>query len=94
MDCNSINIPIKASSIIKVNKVDDYDKTNLKTYQLLIGKLIYLSYNTKKQSADPRIRYLRVAKQVIQYIKSIMTLGITYGAATVITTMTLKIKSL
>lgn len=29
-NCNSINIPMKADSVIKMNNTDDYKKTNIK----------------------------------------------------------------
>lgn len=32
MDCNLVNITMKAGSIIEMNKVDDYDETNFKAY--------------------------------------------------------------
>lgn len=42
---------MKAGSVIERNKADDYDKTDLKSYQHLIGKLMYLSCDTKLDSA-------------------------------------------
>lgn len=67
---------MKTSSIIEMNKADDYDKTNLKAYQRLIGKLMYLLFSTRpdityaigqlsKRNANPTIGYFRVAKRVV-----------------------------
>ena len=38
---------MKAGSIVKMNKVHNYDKTDFKVYQCLIGKLMYLLYDIK-----------------------------------------------
>lgn len=46
-DCNSVNILIKSGHFINIPEVDIYKKTDLKTYQQLIKKLIYLSYETR-----------------------------------------------
>lgn len=75
-DCNSVNISMKAGSIIEMNEVDDYDETDLKAYQRLIGKLMNLLCGTRpdisfairqlsKCNADPRISHLRAAKRVV-----------------------------
>lgn len=72
-DCNPITTPIKASNFIKMQRENNYKKADLKIYQRLIGKLIYLSCGTKldiffivkqfsKQNADPRMGHLKVAK--------------------------------
>ena len=39
-NCNALTTLMKASSFIKINKSDDYDKANLGDYQRLIEKLI------------------------------------------------------
>lgn len=52
---------------------------------------MYLSYITtadiafvieqlSKQNADPKVRHLKVAKRVVQYLKDTMHLGLTYRA--------------
>lgn len=46
-DCNFVNISMKASNIIKMNNLDDYMETNIKVYQRIIEKLMYLSYGTR-----------------------------------------------
>lgn len=42
LNCNFVNILMKANSVIKMNDLNDYEKLNIKTYQQLIGKMIYL----------------------------------------------------
>lgn len=50
-DCNSINIPIKASYYIEMSEADNYEEVDIKKYQKLIGKLIYLLYNIRPDIA-------------------------------------------
>ena len=72
-----------------MNEVDDSIKTDLKSYQRLIGKLMYLSFATRpniafvigqlsKRNAKLRVGHLRVARKVLRYLKGIMHLEITY----------------
>lgn len=44
---NLVNIPIKTDNFINMQEVNDYKEINLKAYQHLIKKLMYLSYKTK-----------------------------------------------
>ena len=44
---NPVSTPQKASNFLKIQGEDDNKKVNLKTYQRLISKLMYLSCNTK-----------------------------------------------
>lgn len=85
---------MKASNVIEINEVDDYNKTDLKAYHHLIGKLIYLSCSTRtdiafafrqlsKRNVNPWIGHLRVAKQVVQYLKSTIHLRITYEVSNI-----------
>lgn len=46
-DCNAINIPMKAGSFIEMHEEDDYKEADIKIYQPLIGKLMYLSCGTR-----------------------------------------------
>lgn len=75
-DCNFVSMPMKAGNYIKINNNGNYKKINIKKYQHLIGKLMYLSYRTRsnifsivgqlnKKNADPRIENLKAAKQII-----------------------------
>lgn len=88
-DYNSVNILIKAGSVIEMKEVDNYKETNLKAYQLLIWKLMYLSCGIRpdiafamgqfsKRNADPRVGHLKAVKQVLRYLKGMMHLRITY----------------
>lgn len=88
--CNSTNIPMKAGSFIDMQEEDDYEETDLKAYQRLVGKLMYLSCGTRpdiafvvgqlsKRNADPRVGHLKVAKRVVRYLKGTMHLGLMYG---------------
>ncbi len=67
---------MKAGSSIKMEDLEDYEKTDLLIYQQLIDKLMYLAYNTRpdiafavellsKHNADPRKGHFRVAKRVV-----------------------------
>lgn len=82
-NCNSIYILIKTGCFIKMSKFDDQEKVDFKFYQQLIEKLINLLYSTRsnitfaidqlsKYNADPRIGYMRIAKKIVQYLKSII----------------------
>lgn len=51
IEYNANVIPMKARSSIEMLKLDDYNKTNLNTYQQLIRKLIYLAYGTRSDIA-------------------------------------------
>lgn len=45
-DCNSVNIPMKAGCFIEMQEARDYEEAEIKPYQRLIRKLIYLSCGT------------------------------------------------
>lgn len=83
-----MNIFIKTESVIEINNVDHYKKTDIKIYHRLIGKLIYLSYDTRhdilfvisRQNTDLKVGYFKVAKQVVLYFKGIIYLVIIYRA--------------
>lgn len=75
-DCKSVNIPMKAGSTIDMAEPDDYEEADLKSYQRLIGKLMYLSCATRpdiafvitqlsRHHADPRAGYMHAAKRVV-----------------------------
>ncbi len=72
-NCNSNIIPMKAGSAIEMIEHDDYEDTEIKPYQHLIGKLMYLACGTRldiafivsllsRHNADPRKSHLRAAK--------------------------------
>ena len=79
-NCNSNVIPMKAGSAIEMNEHDDYEETEIKSYQHLIGKLMYLACGTRpdiafvvgllsRHNANPRKGHLRAAKRVVRYLK-------------------------
>ena len=89
-NCNSNVIPMKTGSAIEMIKHDDYEDTEIKPYQHLIGKLMYLACGTRpdiafivgllsRHNADPKKGHLRVAKRVVRYLKGTMQLGLVYG---------------
>lgn len=89
-DCNLVSTPMKAGNFIEMQN-DDYEEVDLKVYQRLIGKLMYLSCGTRpdisfvvgqlsKRNADPPVGHLKATKRVVQYLKSTMHLGLVYGA--------------
>lgn len=89
-DCNPIITPMKTCNFIEMQD-NNYKEVDIKVYQQLIGKLMYLSCGTQpdisfvvgqlsKQNADPQAGYLKAAKQVVRYLKGTMHLGLIYGA--------------
>ena len=63
-DCHPVSTPMKAGNYIEMQGEDDYEEVDLKIYQRLIGKLMYLSCGTRpdiafvigqlsKRNADP-----------------------------------------
>lgn len=81
---------MKAGNFIEMWGEDNYKKVDLKTYQRLIDKLVYLFYSNRpditfvigqlsKQNTDPRVRHLKAAKRVVLYLMGTMYLGLTYG---------------
>lgn len=90
-DCNPVNTPMKTGNFIEMQGEDDYEEVDLKVYQRLIGKLMYLSCGTRpdisfvvgqlsKRNADPRVGHLKAAKRVVRYLKGTMHLGLMYGS--------------
>lgn len=67
----------------------NYEKANLRTYQQLIGKLMYLICSIRsditfavrqlsKYNADLRKRYLQTVKRVVGYLKDTMNIGLIF----------------
>lgn len=78
-NCNPVNTPMKTGNFIEMQDEDNYEEVDLKVYQCLIGKLMYLSCGTKpnisfvvgqlsKRNVDPRISHLKAAKRVVRYL--------------------------
>lgn len=85
-----IVLPIKAGSTLFLDQAGDHKQVDLTTYQGLIGKLMYLSYGTRPDivfmvgqpshhNSDPCIGHLRIAKQILCYLKKMITLDIKWG---------------
>lgn len=64
---------MKVDNVIEMNDTNDYKEINIKAYQRLLRKLMYLLCGTRsdisfavgqlnKHNADPRVGYLRAAK--------------------------------
>ena len=88
--CNANVIPMKAGSSSEMTCPEDYEKADLRTYQRIIGKLMYLACGTRpdiafavgqlsKHNADPRKGHLRAAKRVVRYLKGTMEMGMIFG---------------
>lgn len=88
--CHPTILPVKAGLALFFDQMDDHQQANLIAYQRLVGKLIYLSCGTRpdiafvveqvsRRNSDPRAGHLRVAKQVLRYLKDTITLGIEWG---------------
>lgn len=87
------NILIKTRYFIEILKYNGYEKAEIKSYQRLIKKLMYLLYRIKpyiffavaqfiklKHNLDLKTGYMRAAKKVICYLKGIIHLGFVYRA--------------
>ncbi len=81
---------MKARSAIEMIEHDDYEDTEIKLYQYLIGNLIYLTCGRRpdiafivgllsRHNADSKKDHLRAAKRVVRYLEGTMQLGLLYG---------------
>ena len=88
--CHPTVLLVKAGSTLLLDQVSDNQQADLTVYRCLIGKLIYLSCGTRpdiasvveqlsRHNADSWIGHLRIAKQVLCYLKRMITLGIKWG---------------
>ena len=88
--CHPTVLPVKAGSTLLLDQAGDHQQADLTAYQCLIGKLMYLSWATRPDIAfvvgqlschnsDPQTGHLRIAKQVLRYLKGTITLGIQWG---------------
>ncbi len=75
-ECNANVIPMKAGSTIEMLKPENYEEADLRMYQRLIDKLIYLACGTRpdiafvvsqfsRHNADPKKGHLQAAKKVV-----------------------------
>ena len=85
--CHHTVLPVKAGSTFFLDQAGNYQQADLIAYQRLIGKLMYLSCGTRpniafmveqlsRHSSDPQMGHLRIAKQVLRYLKGTITLAI------------------
>ncbi len=90
-DCNSVSIPMKACCFIEMSEPGDYEKVDIKPYQRLIGKLMYLSCGTRsdiafvvgqlsKYNLDTKDGRMKAVKKVVRYLKGEMHLGLVHGS--------------
>lgn len=88
-DHNVSMILIKVESAIETSELDDYNRTKLVTYQQQISKFMYLTDKTSpeivfvvqklnKHNIDPQKGYLKVARQVVCYLKRTIYLELVY----------------
>ena len=85
--CHATVFPVKASSTLFLDQAEDNQQVDLTAYRQLVDKLIYLSCGTRPDIAfiigqlschnsDLQAEHLRIIKQVLQYLKGTITLGI------------------
>lgn len=83
---------MKTGNFIDMPEADNYKEANLKTYQRLVRKLMYLLYKTRpeiafvigqlnRRNVNPCVGHLKATKRVIHYFKGTMHLGLTYGSS-------------
>lgn len=87
---NANVIPIKVGLFIKITDPKNYKKVNFYTYQKLIRKLMYFSYNTKanivfvikplsRHNTDLKKSYLQVTKRIVRNLKGIMNIDLIFS---------------
>lgn len=81
---------MKAASFLEIEVILDKEETDIKAYQRLVGRLMYLACGTRpdiafavgqlsRHNSNSLVGHMKGAKQVLQYLKGTMNLGITYG---------------
>lgn len=84
--CHPIVLPVKASFTFILDQTGDHQQANFIAYHQLIGKLIYLSYKTclditfvirqlSRHILDLLASHFCITKQVLRYLKEIITLN-------------------
>ncbi|KAI1004930.1 hypothetical protein K3495_g3287 [Podosphaera aphanis] len=93
LHCNATELPMPAGTVLKDDDESEMlDRDEVTLYQQLIGSAIYLSNNTKPDIAypvgqlarfmsKPRKLHLKLAKQLLRYLKSTQNLGIQFGGS-------------
>lgn len=88
-NCNTNIIPIKVGSCIKMIDIEDYKKADLRIYQKLIKKLIYLLCDIRldiafvigqfsKYYANQRKYPLWAVKIIIRYLKETIKMDLIF----------------
>lgn len=86
---NPVSILIIVDCFIKILKLGNYKKINIKLYQYLVKKLIYLLCKIRydivftmsqfnKHNLNPRTCYIKITKNIVKYLKEIMYLRLIY----------------
>ena len=87
-DCNAVSSPIDANQ--KLNEDNGSPMSDEKSYQELLGRLMYLSVSTRPDisfalsclsqfSKNPRIMHMNALKRVFRYLKGTIYYQIEYG---------------
>ncbi len=82
---------MKAGCFIEMSESGHYEEVDIKLYQRLIGKLMYLSCGTgpeiafavgqlSKYNSDHRAGHMKSAKKMVRYLNGTMHLGLVYGS--------------
>jgi hypothetical protein len=91
IDYNPISLLILSRIVIKITDKDILlIRDNIMVYQQIVGSTIYLSNYTRPNIAyivgqlaqfmsKPAISYLKLCKQLLQYLKDIIKVRITYS---------------
>lgn len=85
--CQAIVFPMEACCTLFLNQLRNHEKSNITAYQCLVSKLIYLNNGTwidiafligqlSQDNSDLCARHLRMAKQVLGYLKGRISLDI------------------
>ena len=87
-DCNAVSSPSNANQ--KLNEDNGSPMSDEKSYQKLLGRLIYLSVSTRSDisftlsylsqfSKNLRVRHINALKRVLRYLKGTIDYQIEYG---------------
>lgn len=91
-ECNSVSTPIDVN--IKMDNYADSNKCNTKEYQELVGRLMFLSVNTRpditftlsylsQYNNDAREMHMKGLKRVLRYLKGTINYCLCYGGKTI-----------
>ncbi|KAI0992498.1 hypothetical protein K3495_g15687 [Podosphaera aphanis] len=90
LNCNPTELPMPAGTVLKdANESDLLENDEVNLYQQIIGSSIYLSNNTRPDisyavgqlarfMSKPGKQHLKIAKQLLRYLKGTQNLGIKY----------------